>query len=266
MTAHAIIGRCQTCQQIQVLRPDGRLPTHGPHTGPACPGSQEQPLPAVPKSRVPIAWCPLCFHAAEEAHTACHNQVHAQLRQIPELYALLADALEPDRTANTHVSGSKLPPLPVRLHPLNLRGPGGVVSVLAIWETDWRRQALLRSLPARAGREQLLTGEHTLAEIIRWLGDRLWWAVDHYPAISEFAGDVRAIVRDCRIALGDLDDSMPIGHCPARTYNEHVCGARLRAYPQATAIRCDSCGTEWPKHKWPHLGQQINPPHEKDAA
>lgn len=265
MTAHGIIGRCSTCEEVHLLR-DALVPTHGPHTGPACPGSQKPPLPLLSGPVTPGAWCPLCRQHAEDIHTACHNHLHAELRRIPGLYRRLAAALEPDRTPTAHVSGSKLPPLPVQLQPLNLRGRGGILAILGGWETDWRDRSGDLAELSRAGHEQQLADDAILDDVVRFLADRLWWAAMYHPAVWEFAGDVREIVRDCRLALGDLDDYLPIGTCPARTYNQHICGARLRAYPQATSIYCDSCGTEWPKHRWPELGEQLNPPHEKDAA
>lgn len=266
MTTQGIIGRCDTCEGLFVLRGTGLVPTHGPDTGPACPGSQEPPLPSMSGPRTPGLWCPLCHAAAEGAHTACHNHLHAQLRAIPDLYRRLAAALEPDRMPTAHVSGSKLPPLPVQLQPLSLRTKGGVLAILATWEADWRELAELPPHPARAGREQLLADEQILAAVVAFLSDRLWWAVDRHPAVAEFAGDVREIVRDCRTALGDLEDYQRIGPCPADAENGRFCGAGLRAYPNATAIRCDTCGTEWPRHAWALLGKQLNPAREEDQA
>lgn len=257
-----MIGRCHTCRNVYPLRDDGLVPTHQRAGLPlACPGSQEPPAPR-PDRRT--AACPICLRPSQEPHTACHNLVHADLRSIPQLYCGLAAALEPGRSPSAHVSGSRLPPLPLALQPLTLRSRGGIVTMLATWETDWRDLAGLTPT-ARAGSEQLLADGALLDQIVEFLCDRLWWAVDHHPAVQEFAQEVRQIVRDCHTALGDRDESRAIGRCPALRDDGHGCGVTLRAYPNASAVYCTACGTEWPRYRWAMLGEILEADREKAA-
>jgi len=208
-----------------------------------------------------MTWiCPLCKRPVDDAHVhdRCRFAVDHRLGQIPGLYAALAAVLEPGRAAGARVSGSRTPPLPVQLEPLSLRGRGGIITILATWETDWRERRGWYAIPTHANLEQTLVGDQALAGIIDWLRDQLDWAIANHPAVDEFAGEVRDIVHQCHRAIGALENHMRIGTCPALDENGHPCNSRLYADPQADTIICRNCGADWPRDQWMILGRAMN--------
>jgi hypothetical protein len=202
--------------------------------------------------------CPLCGRRAEDAqpHPGCIDALDALLQQIPQLYAELAVALEPGSSAGAHVSGTRTPPLPLRLEPLSLQCRGGIVTILATWRTDWSDHRGLAADPLRAGHEQLLAGHRELAHVIRFLRAHLDWAAREHPAVDEFATEIHDITRTCRATLGDVQGHRRIGRCPAQL-GERTCGRVLYADPYAASIRCDRCRTDWPRARWLLLGAAI---------
>lgn len=264
MTTDDVIGRCPVCQRVDFLRADGSLVIHGPKTGPACDGSYRHPLGDTAAPGTPT--CPLCRRRADGPHIGCVDQLDRDLAEIPRLYAALADVLEPGATGAPRVSGSHTPPLAASVGPLSLRGPGGLIATLATWETDIRRARRLSPVPGRVGREHQLAGDHACAAVILGLRTHLVWAADHYPAAAELADEAREIIRACRTVLGDLDTGMRIGRCPADLDSGRTCGRVLQAYPNATAITCDRCGTEWTRPHWPLLGATIAATRQDNAA
>lgn len=204
--------------------------------------------------------CPLCKRPVDghdgTFHDRCRSAVDLRLSQIPGLYTALAAVLEPGSAIGARVSGSRTPPLPVRLEPLSLRGRGGIITILATWETDWRSDLGFAPIPARAGREQLLDSDQALAAVVSFLRAHLDWAIAHHPAVDAFAGEVRDIAHECRRALGATENLMKIGTCPALD-DGRPCGRQLYADPYATAIHCDRCGAEWPRDRWLILGAAM---------
>lgn len=109
------------------------------------------------------------------------------------------------------VSGSRVPPVPIRIDPTDLIGPArqihltdlharygsrypehhedqvGHVSVAGLldgWVRDWREY--------RAAGEGL-PPQPTVAVLAGWLADRLTWACDEHPAIAEFRDEVATV-------------------------------------------------------------------------
>lgn len=193
--------------------------------------------------------CPLCSRAVDDApaHQRCVQELDGQLQRIPGLYRFLADVLEPGTSTGQRVSGSRTPPIPVRLEPLSLRARGGIVTILATWEIDWRDVRHLSDAPRRTD------DDAGVDAVTRFLRDHLEWAVRSHPAVDEFAGEIGEITTDCRRALGLTTDMYRIGRCPAQL-GARTCGRVLLADPYATAIRCDRCHNEWPRARWLLLG------------
>jgi len=200
--------------------------------------------------------CLLCHRASEKVHPRCIKFLDARLERIPALYAMLPLALEPSSTDGTRVSGTRTPPTPLLVEPLSLLCRGGIVAILATWETDWRNRRHLAELPARADREHLLEGVQVLGEVVDFLRTHLDWAVHHHPAIEEFAGEVGDITAACRAALSLTTELEKIGRCPAQL-GDHTYGRVLYADPYLDIIRCDRCRTEWPRARWLLLGAAI---------
>lgn len=190
-------------------------------------------------------------------HKHCAERLRTNLCEIPELYALLGDVLAPGTTGErARVSGTRTAPLPVRLEPLSLRAQGGIITILATWEADWREMRGLTE--AERG-----IGERDLSGIVLWLRAHLPWAIEHHPAVQEFADEVRDVVQQCRAAAGLLPKQMRIGNCPALVEDEQ-CGTALHAEPTAEEIRCRKCRTRWPKAQWMLLGRTLR--EEVEAA
>lgn len=198
--------------------------------------------------------CPICRRQTDRSHTGCRNAVDEHLRQIPGLYRLLADVLEPGTNPSARVSGSRTPPLPVRLEPLSLRGRGGIVTILATWETDWREMRGYPPILGRADREQLVAGENVVVYVCSFLRVHLDWAIDHHPAVDAFAGEIREIVEACFAALGARNDLMKVGQCPTVRDDGKPCGQVLYADPYGDTIRCGRCRADWPRNRWIILG------------
>lgn len=198
--------------------------------------------------------CTICRRPTDDRdpirHQHCADRLRTDLADIPGLYALMGAVLAPGTAGGgSRVSGTRTAPLPVRLEPLSLRARGGIVTILATWEADWRETRGLTE--AQRG-----TAERDLGGIVLWLRAHLPWAIDEHPAIQEFADEIRDVVRQCRAAAGLLPRMMRIGECPALV-GEAACGAALYADPQGHEIRCRECGTRWPRTNWMLLGKTL---------
>lgn len=194
--------------------------------------------------------CPVCHRTTATRHTRCRNILDQRIANLPALYTLLAAVLEPGTAPGTRVSGTRTPPLPVRLEPLNLRGPGGIITTLADWEDDW------------AGRRNFThhhrgNTEHDLAQIVIFLRHNLDWALDHHPAVADFADEIRDITTTCNSALGLRTNHKRIGNCPTVGEDGHTCGRTLYADPYLDTIHCDRCHSEWPRNRWLILGAAM---------
>lgn len=199
--------------------------------------------------------CTICRRATDPErdpirHQRCADRLRADLIAIPGLYALMGAVLAPGAAAGgAHVSGTRTAPLPVRLEPLSLRARGGIVTVMATWEADWRE--VRGFAPAERG-----SSERDLAAIVLWLRAHLPWAIEEHQAIVEFAGELRDIGMQCRATAGLLPKLRRIGDCPALVEDE-PCGAALYADPTAEEIRCRKCRTRWPRAHWMLLGKTL---------
>lgn len=209
--------------------------------------------------------CPLCKRPAEDgAHVTCRDDLDDKLLDMPRHYTLLGTVLEPGQALSTRVSGTRTPPLPARLAPLSLRGPGGMITILAAWEADWR---LERGFTAAA--RALTTAD--LGKIVNFLRDNLDWAIRAYTQISTFADAVYTITANCNAAAGNYSDLMYIGDCPNLTGDDgHACDTALyvdpHATPPITLIRCPVCRAEWLREQWGILGQILHDNRKGHAA
>jgi len=142
----------------------------------------------------------------------CATQMATELSQVVDLYATVAGQLAPGQSAGERVGGTREPPLPLRVTPLDLTMPPrrlsltaqarahpddqvGVLSVaseLDFWAQDWRAARDMREVGPGP----------TVVEIVGWLSNRLDWAQRHYPVIDEYAADVHRLIRILRTATG----------------------------------------------------------------
>lgn len=188
----------------------------------------------------------------------CQDKIAGQLRELPELYALLGGILEPgasvpDGSRHTKVHAA---PLPVRLGPLNLRQRGGMVDILASWEADWREHFGLTAPTFQGSTEQ------TLIAVVRFLHGHLPRACQTHPAVDEFAREVRELHTACKATLGDVEREFSPGRCPVPVEDDRgeatPCGGRLTTDLYGMGdVSCRDCGASWPRERLLHLGRQL---------
>jgi hypothetical protein len=186
---------------------------------------------------------PVCYRCQDAADTA--------LAALPGYYTRLGDVLAPGGGVSDRVSGSKQPPLPARLGPLSLRGPGGIVGVLSRHEDDWRAALAWSPRPFRGSVEQ------TVGAVVVFLRNNWPWAVAEHPNPQTFADDVRSLVAACRYELDQRSDARPIGTCPTIGEDGETCKAMLWADPYLAEIRCWRCRTVWGRDRWLSLAAAM---------
>lgn len=158
--------------------------------------------------------CVVCLHRRPYLPPVCggcRTRLGHQLRELPNLYALLPTALIPTPNPGQRISGTPEHPLPIsvsvvdmlaaarqpnpteqgRRWPEDQTGLLSVASTLDQWVRDWR--------DLRNKRERL--PNPTVAALTRWLDVRLEWACDHHKAIDEFALELRHTMTAMRTAL-----------------------------------------------------------------
>ncbi|MEV0917871.1 hypothetical protein AB0I93_26885 [Streptomyces sp. NPDC049967] len=186
--------------------------------------------------------CTICRHGlyADEltayACRPCTDRIDLNLRALAGadgLYALLGGRLMPGSSSGgPAVSGSKTPPLPLRLEPLNLLARGGVVTILQTWLIDWHERLDYRH-PRWDGdlRQQC-------DQVVQRLRTLLPWAAGEHPAVDEFAREVSHLRRQC--------EQQTTGERPARTVPVACpCGQTLRITLDTSGARCITCGTQY---------------------
>lgn len=190
--------------------------------------------------------------------TPCRDRVKSELGQIPDLYALIPASLEPGTGTGVKVSGTRTAPIPVRLDAINLIvapartigavtgntedqfGPQPPIVILDLWVRDWIDT-----------RDQ---GEHdpvpTISTLTGWLANRLDWALDHHPAVVEFAREIKATLRAIKAVTEAQRTGEYIGRCPSILRDDTRCGTRLYADPYLDQIVCGRCGVAWARRQW----------------
>lgn len=201
--------------------------------------------------------CPRLLYQDELSRYACRiceDRATEQLAALPGLYAQLEAALTPGAThTGGRVTATRNPPLPAALQPLNLRGPGGIVTELQFIEDSWRRTLGWTIAPFRGSLAQ------TLGPVVQFLTVNLPWACD---AFEEVADDLKAISRlhaqATSAVTGERDARVPIGCCPVVDEETGApCGEKLKVSPWALVIRCTGCGTSWQRDEWLRLGATL---------
>lgn len=202
--------------------------------------------------------CPrLLYHdeLTRYACRVCEDRATEQVQALASLYGQLKQVLQPGKNGNHggRVSVGRTAPLPVALQPLNLRGPGGIVTLLLSIEDSWRRTLGWTIAPFRGNHEQTLTA------VVPFLINNLPWACNSY---DEIAYDLKAIGRlhtQARSAVtGEHDTRVPIGCCPVVGEEGGApCGEKLKVSPWALTIRCTGCGTQWARDEWLQLGAAM---------
>jgi hypothetical protein len=203
--------------------------------------------------------CPRLLRHDELHRLACYvceERATTQLQAMPGLYRRLGDKLIPEQASNNtgHVTGSPASArLGAALTPLDLRGPGGIVSLLLGIEQRWRIQLDWEQLPVRGGYES------TLAGCVTTLANNLPWACEQHADIGSelrLIGSLHAQAEST--VTGQWEQKVPVGCCPtAVEEGGPACSEPLRVSPWALEIKCGGCGTRWPRTEWLKLGATL---------
>jgi hypothetical protein len=172
------------------------------------------------------------------------------------MYDDLEDELIPSSgKSGERVSGSKTPPLPVRIETLHLR-TGGISTPLIKHEVAMREQ-LNESKVKFRGEEP-----HRISKVCEYLKNHSEWAFDNYPDLGALVKDIIAIAHKVQFVLGHKSDEIIIGKCPTQDENGKTCGTQLKINPQAidrtSEIKCRSCETVWRSEQWRLLGRMLD--------
>lgn len=185
----------------------------------------------------------------------CRSRLAQLLREIMGMHALLPAMLQPGQSQGQRVSGSRTPPLPLRVDPLDLTLPPrsapvrdvlgdqvghlSVATVLDQWVRDWK--------------ETLAVGDQwpgiRVVELTMYLRTRLPWACDGHPAIDEFAAEIRTLHRTLRVVTGLQEIRPEHLDVPCRRCDL----LDLHRLPGEDRVECLSCGdllTEEEFHRW----------------
>lgn len=125
------------------------------------------------------------------------------------------------------------------------------------WVRDW------------AGRLGHHLPNPNVTTMVGWLLNRLDDAIDHHPAIDEFAADIHRLLRTLRgVARSAQYRGDKVGRCPMLLRDDTYCATQLYADPYLDRITCSRCGTSWDRVKWLALraAQDEMPTEGKGAA
>lgn len=180
----------------------------------------------------------------------CEDRAAKHLTALPELYGQLASLLAPGATpSGARVSASKTAPLPVSLHVLDLRGPGGIVTKLQAIEDSWRTELRWTVATFRGSAEQ------TLAKVIPFLVNNLPWACDKYESVSEDLDIISQLHSQAKSSIsGERKTLVPVS-CRYLYDDGTECGTPMRIDISKTVAQCPTCRTRWGREEWVALYQ-----------
>jgi hypothetical protein len=172
-----------------------------------------------------------------------------RLKAMAGLYVALGAFLAPGRRGSDHGGSTARvdAPLPVCEPVLDLRGPGGMVSILEDWRSALH-EALGWSQPVPRG-----AFEERVRRAAKGLGDNVLWIGSSWPAAGDFAREIRDLHRDVTSIVAPSDRGRRLGNCPTIDESGAVCGAVLRLGEGESAATCRWCGASWAPELWPAL-------------
>lgn len=195
------------------------------------------------------ASCGLCDRDLEHGYL-CPGDLLAtaqRLGRMPRLYEALAAFLHPGGRRPEYGRCAPVEaPLPIAEPAFNLRGPGGMVSVLEDWRSAMQAD--------RGWGEPAIEGnvERRVAVAARALSLNLEWIAASWPLAGAFAEEIRGLERDVASIVNPRDPKerpRRLGYCPT-LLDEVLCGAVVALHPGRTSVSCSWCGAEWPPEKW----------------
>lgn len=202
--------------------------------------------------------CGLCERPTEDAYLCpgCERATVDRLVSLPGLYDRLGDQLAPrGRTPGlTHATGRPGSSLPLSEDALDIRGPGGAVTLLESW------RAALHDYAGWSAVHPWGDYRARLSRACRALRLNMPWIVASWPAAGAMAEEIRDLVRDVESILDPVpaeERGLRLGNCPAVDSSGVLCGAALRHYP-GQPLACGWCGTSYPASSWLTLRAWIS--------
>lgn len=196
----------------------------------------------------------LCQHCTEHDTMGgmlcpgCTKTTRVRLEALPVLYRGLAPLLTPSASIGQGRTGKGGPaPIPVTLDVLDIRGPGGMTSLLESWVDAVRHERRRPEQPHNGspqGRVDRATGE--------LLGHLPWIAVSWSEA-GEFAREIQELARSVSSIIrpaAPTERGTRVGRCPAQHEDGTLCGAVLRLGHGERVVTCAWCGTSYPPATW----------------
>jgi hypothetical protein len=188
----------------------------------------------------------LCAH--------CTTRLHQRLQRLPDLHTALAAWLPPGsrRPELGRTPGGTEAPLPLRETVLDLRGPGGIVSVLESWWTsvhetrDFRVPTLAGTIPTR------------ITRATQALLANLTWISIEWEQGTDLATEIRHLEQRALAVINPPDRTIPIGQCPTQDDDGTICGATIRVPAGTTDVHCGNCGTRFPPEAWLNLRKWMD--------
>lgn len=203
-----------------------------------------------------------CGHTTEtesQLCPGCTRGLSERLDRMPALYAALAAWLAPaGRRPELGHAPAVEAPLPVAVATLDLRGPGGIVSILEDWRTAIHAERGF-TVPQPAGDIPGRIGQaaHAIRQNLAWIS--LTW--EQGPDLARELSDLE---RRALNVIDPPDRTIPIGQCPADMGDGDVCGAVIRVPAGTADVRCRACGHLWPPNTWLTMRRWMN--HDQEQA
>jgi|SRR5690554_565979 len=176
----------------------------------------------------------------------------------------------PGQTRQPRVSGSKQPPAPTSLERIDLTLPArpasralhargvlgldpdqigtlSVATILDTWVRDWRKTLWP---------EQRLPVP-TVAELARWLRDRVEDACNHHPRIDEFAAEIKDLRHTLRAHLGETTAQPETERYKAVACQKCDLRGVLMRRPGSDYIECGNCGNLYTENEYAHWRDRL---------
>jgi hypothetical protein len=206
----------------------------------------------------------------------CEDFTAARIAELPSLFRQMNTTAALMRGASrigSGSSGSKTPPIPVRLEVLALVGPGGVAARLQAIEDAWRQALGWPTAPPTAPRSvypvwrdsegarhvgEPVNGERVYpywrteraaAAVLRhvtFLTNNLLWACSSYESVGQDIDDLRRLHGECTAIVNDerKPGRVQIGACPGQVEGA-PCAAPLTARADSHRVHCTTCDSRW---------------------
>lgn len=202
--------------------------------------------------------CQNCHKVQEhDVCASCWDFALRCLSKFPERYHALGLALVPSQGSgySDKVTGSKTPPLPLRIDALHLRS-GGISKPLMEHESVMRKQRSETMITFRG--DEL----NTITETCNYLLNRKEWIWRNYSDRVGLVITIIGINKRINNMIGVKSDEIVIGSCPTINDDGETCNAKLKVNPtkldRTSEIKCYRCETVWDSTQWRLLGRMLN--------